>query len=158
IYMLLTGYDPSNFSPTGLAVPPSREDLPSVGSVVARYRPAERGALSYVALGGPVREGAVSGVGQFAGVLGGAFNPYQMYDDPARTLRLASLTLPPDVTLGRLQARLDLRSRVAGQGNLGPADFDGYYRQAFSVLESASAARAFRLDLEAPAARERYGL
>ena len=25
IYMLLTGYDPSNFSPTGLAVPPSRE-------------------------------------------------------------------------------------------------------------------------------------
>src|SRR2546428_102729 len=34
IYMLMTGYDPSNFSPTGLAVPPSREDLPSVGSVV----------------------------------------------------------------------------------------------------------------------------
>src|SRR5262245_40244328 len=31
IYMLLTGYDPSNFSPTGLAVPPSPEDLPSVG-------------------------------------------------------------------------------------------------------------------------------
>src|SRR5262245_31990127 len=30
IYMLMTGYDPSNFSPTGLAVPPSREDLPSV--------------------------------------------------------------------------------------------------------------------------------
>src|SRR5262249_55409018 len=25
IYMLMTGHDPSNFSPTGLAVPPSRE-------------------------------------------------------------------------------------------------------------------------------------
>jgi hypothetical protein len=157
IYMLLTGYDPSNFSPTGLAVPPSREDLPSVGSVVARYRPAERGSLGYVALGGAVREGAVSGVGQLAGVLGGAYNPYQMYDDPTRPLRLDSLALPPDVTLGRLQGRIELRSRMAGQGNLGPADFDGYYQQAFSLLESARAARAFRLELEVPPVRERYG-
>ena len=38
IYMLMTGYDPTNFSPTGLAVPPSREDLPSVGAVVARFQ------------------------------------------------------------------------------------------------------------------------
>ena len=30
IYMLMTGHSPTNFSPTGLAVPPSREDLPSV--------------------------------------------------------------------------------------------------------------------------------
>lgn len=157
IYMLLTGYDPSNFSPTGLAVPPSREDLPSVGSLVARYRPTDPGALGYVALSGPVREGAVSGVGQYAGVLGGAFNPYQMYDDPTRALPLESLTLTPDVTLGRLQARLDLRAGLRSQGGVGQADFDGYYQQAFSLLESARAARAFRLDLEAATTRERYG-
>jgi hypothetical protein len=30
IYMLMTGHESSNFSPTGLAVPPSRRDLPSV--------------------------------------------------------------------------------------------------------------------------------
>src|SRR5205085_8006465 len=80
IYMLMTGYDPSNFSPTGLAVPPSREDLPSIGAVASRFRRAPNGALGYVALGGAVREGSVTGVGQFAGVLGGAYNPYQMYD------------------------------------------------------------------------------
>ncbi len=167
IYMLMTGYDPSNFSPTGLAVPPSREDLPSVGSVVARFRPPQRGALGYVSLCGPVREGAVTGVGQYAGVLGGAYNPYQMYDDPTQTLNLESLTLPPDVTLGRLQARLDLRGSLAGQGRpphgLSPgtregADFDGYYQQAFSLLEAARAARAFRLDQEAVTTRQRYGL
>lgn len=156
IYMLMTGYDPSNFSLTGLAVPPSREDLPSIGSLVARYRPTDRGAMSYVALGGPVREGSVTGVGQFAGVLGGAYNPYQMYDDATGLVRLESLTLPPDITLGRLQARIDLRSRL-GTTNLGPADFDGYYQQAFSLLESARAARAFRLDLEATSMRESYG-
>src|SRR5262249_15007320 len=45
IYMLMTGHDPTNFSPTGLAVAPSREDLPCVGAVVSRYRPAARGAV-----------------------------------------------------------------------------------------------------------------
>src|SRR5262245_9068387 len=88
IYMLMTGHDPSNFSPTGLAVPLSREDLPSVGSVTSRYRPAAPGALGYVALCGPVKEGAVTGVGQFAGLLGGVHSPFQMYDDPTRPLRI----------------------------------------------------------------------
>lgn len=158
IYMLMTGYDPSNFSPTGLAVPPSREDLPSVGALVARFRPTDGGTLANVALCGPVREGSVSGVGQFAGVLGGAYNPYQMYDDPTQPLRLDSLTLPPDVTLGRLQARIELRGRLNGHGSsLAGDDFDGYYHQAFSLLESARAARAFQLDLETAPARERYG-
>ena len=160
IYMLMTGYDPSNFSPTGLAVPPSREDLPSVGALVARFRPTDGGALANVALCGPVREGSVSGVGQFAGVLGGAYNPYQMYDDPAQALPVESLTLPPDVTLGRLQARIDLRSRLGGpvsEAGSAAADFDGYYQRAFSLLESARAARAFQLDRETAPARDRYG-
>jgi hypothetical protein len=160
IYMLMTGYDPSNFSPTGLAVPPTREDLPSVGSVVARYRPADRGSLGYVTLSFPVREGAVSGVGQNAGVLGSSFDPFQMYEDATQPLRLESLALPPDVTLGRLQARIDLRTSLGGttpRGRGEGANFDGYYQQAFSLLESARAARAFRLDLEAQATRELYG-
>ncbi len=158
IYMLMTGYDPSNFTPTGLSVPPSREDLPSVGSLVARFRPSERGALSYVSLCGPVREGSVTGVGQFAGILGGAYNPFQMHDDPTQRLPLESLSLPADMTLGRLQARIDLRSRLSPSGRIGDADFDGYYQQAFSLIESARAASAFRIDLETPTMRESYGL
>jgi len=155
IYMLMTGYDPSNFSPTGLAVPPSREDLPSVGAVVARYRPSAAGSQSYVSLCGPVKEGAVTGVGQFAGVLGASYNPLQMYDDPTGPLRVESFTLPPDMTLGRLRARIDLRHGLGRQ--LGPAGFDSHYQQAFSLIESTRAARAFRLDLEAARLRESYG-
>ncbi|MSQ95653.1 MAG: DUF1501 domain-containing protein [Gemmataceae bacterium] len=158
IYMLMTGYDPSNFTPTGLSVPPSREDLPSVGALVARFRPSQRGAMSNVSLCGPVREGSVTGVGQFAGILGGAYNPFQMYDDPTLPLPLQSLSLPTDITLGRLQARIDLRGRLGNGIALGQADFDGYYQQAFSLIESASAASAFRIDLETPTMRESYGL
>ena len=157
IYTLLTGHDPTNFTPTGLAVPPSRDDLPSVGSSVAKYRPAQAGALSYVALCGPVKESVFIGVAQSAGLLGNAYDPYTMYDDPTAPPRAAEFTLPPDVTLGRLRARLDLRAAARARDDLGPADFNTFYGKAFSLIESDRAARAFRLDQEPAATRVEYG-
>jgi hypothetical protein len=157
IYMLMTGHDPSNFTPTGLAVPPSPEDLPSIGSVAVRYRPAAAGALGYVALCGPVKEGSVTGLGQGAGLLGGTCHPFQMYDDLTKNLKFDGLKLPPDVTLGRMRARLDMRAALASRKRLGPADFDTYYGKALSLLESTRTARAFHLDDEPAALRERYG-
>jgi hypothetical protein len=105
-----------------------------------------------------VREGAVSGLGQGAGLLGGAHDPFALYDDPTRELRLEALALPADTTLGRLQARIDLRASLGGRVALGRGDFDGYYGRAFSLLSSPATLRAFRLEAEAPALRERYGL
>src|SRR5262249_54844711 len=93
IYMVMTGADPTYFTPTGLSVPASREDLPSVGANVARYRPAAPGSLGYVAVCGPIREGAVSGVGQGAGLLGAAYDPFTMYEDASGPLRLDALQL-----------------------------------------------------------------
>lgn len=156
IYMLLTGYDPGNFSPTGLAVPPSREDLPSVGAVASRFRPATPGTLGYVALGGSVKEGVVTGVGQSAGLLGSAYDPFTMYEDPTLPVQVESLTLPPDVALGRLHARLDLRTSLAAPG--GPREFDGHYSKAFSLISSPRTVRAFRLEDEPRSLRERYGM
>ena len=156
IYMLMTGADPTNFTPTGLSVPPTREDLPSVGSIVARYRPANPGAMGYVALCGPVREGSVTGVAQAAGLLGAAHDPFTMYEDANAPLRLDALNLPPDVTLGRLRGRIDLR-RSLGGGSAGAKDFDGHYGRALSLLSSDRALAAFRLDRESEVLRERYG-
>ncbi len=158
IYMLMTGYDPSNFSPTGLAVPPSREDLPAVGAVAARYRPSDAGALGYVAVCGAVKEGAVTGLGQSAGLLGAAYDPYQMYADPTGPLPVENLELPPDMTLGRLRARVDLRSALAPRRVAGGAGFVGHYEKAFSLVSSAQAVRAFRLEQEPARLRERYGM
>jgi hypothetical protein len=157
IYTLLTGHDPTNFTPTGLAVPPSRDDLPSVGSATAKYRPAEPGALSYVALCEPVKESVFVGVAQSAGLLGNAYDPYTMYDDPLAQPRAAEFTLPSDVTLGRLRARLDLRAAARAREDLGPRDFNAFYGKAFSLIESDQAARAFRLDLEPVLSRHEYG-
>lgn len=176
IYMLMTGHDPSNFSPTGLAVPPSREDLPSVGAIAARYRPADPGKLSYAAVCGPVREGREVGIGQSAGLLGGGYDPFQMYDDPTQPLRLDAFTLPEGVSTGRLQARMDLRAamlsnRGAGAAPAGPAlaavtrpdvsrgtAFDAYYERALALIQSSRTVGAFRLDEEPATVRTRYGM
>jgi hypothetical protein len=157
IYTLLTGHDPTNFTPTGLAVPPSRDDLPSVGSATAKFRPADAGALSCVALCEPVKESVFIGVAQSAGLLGNAFDPYTMYDDPFAQLRAADFMLPPDIHLGRLRARLNLRAAARARDELGPRDFNTFYGKAFSLIESNRAARAFRLDLESSFTRAEYG-
>jgi hypothetical protein len=179
IYMLMTGHDPTNFTVTGLAVPASREDLPSVGSVIARYRPADAGRLGYVALCSPVKEGSQIGVGQGAGLLGATYDPFTMYDDPVQPLRLDTFTLPGDVTLDRLHARVDLRATIDAQRDAAAkrlnsgefsyetgrrpraestATFDAQYDKALSLVQSNAAVRAFRLDEEPAPVRERYGL
>jgi len=155
IYMLLTAADPTNFTATGLSVQPTREDLPSVGSNVARYRAARPGALSYAAICGPVREGAQAGVAQGAGLLGPTFDPLTMYEDPTAPLKLDALNLPPDVTLGRLQGRLDLRGSLGAAGVA--KDFDAHYGRALSLLSAERTLRAFRLEREPEPVRERYG-
>jgi len=167
IYMLMTGHDPGNFSPTGLAVPPSRSDLPSIGSVAARYRPAEKRGFSYVALGAPVKEGSVVGVGQGAGLLGAAYDPYAMYEDPTQPLKLEVFTLPGEVTLDRLKARTDLRQVIETRlGADAPSlsqrtsgiPIDAFYEKALALIQSTGAIKAFQLEQEAATLRSRYGM
>jgi hypothetical protein len=156
IYMLMTGAGPLNFSPTGLSVPPSREDLPSVGAIAARYRPVVAGRLGFVSVCGPIIEGAVTGVGQSAGILGAAHDPFQMYQNPLEPLNVETLTLPPDVTLGRMKARFDLRG--IGSGPVGAVGgFDAHYDRALALLGTAATSRAFRLEDEPARVRDRYG-
>lgn len=165
IYMLLTGHSPTNFSPTGLAVPPSREDLPSVGANVARYCRADRGRFSHVAVGAPVKEGKVIGVGQSAGLHGAAYDPYTMYDDATKPLKPLGFTLPEDVTLDRIGSRVDLRAiidsrrdRTSAAATESQTTFDEYYEQALSLIQTRRAADAFQLTGESPKTRERYGM
>ena len=161
IYMLMTGHNPTNFSPTGLAVPPSREDLPSIGANISRYRSADAGRFSSVAVGAPVMEGRVVGVGQSAGLHGAAFDPYTMYDDATKRLSPVGFTLPGDVTLERIASRLDLRAVIDARCQAirqSQTTFDRFYDQALSLIQSRRGVEAFRLETETPERRQRYGM
>src|SRR5262245_36275158 len=160
IYMLMTGHDPTNFSPTGLARPPSRDDLPSVSANVAKHRPATPGRFNNVAICGPVLEAGVVGVGQSAGLLGAAYDPYTMYDDATKPLRPSGFILPTDMPIDRLSSRLDLRRVLdehCAQISRQQSTFDEFYGTAFSLIQTERAVRAFRLEEETAALRERYG-
>ena len=168
IYMLMTGHDPTNFSPTGLAAPPSRDDLPSMGAIVSRYRAAETGCFSNVAVCGPVKEGKEVGVGQSAGLFGAAHDPYALYDNATLPILPQGFVLPESVSLDRLDSRVDLRGVIerrtdalaaAATAKAGPAQaFDAYYDTALSLIRSDRAVRAFRLEDEGASTRERYGM
>lgn len=161
IYMLMTGHDPSNFSPTGLARPPSRDDLPSVSANVAKYRPAMQGRFSNIAICGPVLEGREIGVGQSAGLLGAAYDPVTMYDDPTKPITPIGFTLPEQVTLERLAGRIDLRRVIDERCQAirkSGATFDQFYDTALALIQTERAVRAFRLEDESAVVRSRYGI
>lgn len=159
IYMLMTGHDPGNFSPTGLAVPPSREDLPGVGAVISRFRPATAGGVSNVAVCGPTKEAAVVGLGQGAGLLGATHDPLTNYEDPTRPINLETFSLAGGMTVERLQRRVELEQRLADQASGGARGraWSDQRRLALSLLQQSATIEAFRLERESVAVRARYG-
>jgi len=82
------------FRRRGLAVPPARDDL-----AVGRFH---RGSAAPVGVGraelrGRVRSGQKGkevGIGQSAGILGAAYDPFTMYDDPTQPLKLEASRFP----------------------------------------------------------------
>jgi uncharacterized protein (DUF1501 family) len=118
--------------------------------------------LPFVMLPRPLQESNVIGKGGTAGFLGAAFDPYYFYQDPAKELNLADLTLRPEVS----RERLERRSRLLKSVNDAMPDMekavekyalDSYYQKAFDLVSSGRARDAFDLTKEADALRDRYG-
>lgn len=125
---------------------------PSMGSIAAKFRGANApGIPGYVALA----DSLVSDVWG-AGHMGGDFEPVSGKDLAGR------LTLSEGLTVDRLGTRRDLlaqmddwKRRVHGHEQIAAAD--RYTQQAYEVLMTGAAQRAFQLDAEPPAMRDRYG-
>jgi hypothetical protein len=99
--------------------------------------------------------------GQFAGWLGQAYNPLTIDADPSYAeYHVGDFALPAEMSLARLEDRRGLLVQVNEQlrrlERTAPA-MDGYYRRAFELLSSAAGGRAFDLDAEPSAVRDRYG-
>ncbi len=142
------------------------EDWPSLASMVARFGDRAGGWPPSVVLpwytqfAGQDRPIA----GQTGGRMGAAYRPFLVQGDPSRPdFRMEGLDLPDDVPLGRAEARDALRRRLeradraAGQGASQDRSFRENYATAFAMLSNPRASRAFEIDREPPAARDRYG-
>lgn len=159
VYAALTGHDRGEQG--GGAKP---DDHPSPGSVLAKLRPTPAGSLPYITLPYKTKEGAGGPLqpGFLAGFMGATYDPFWVLDNPnTPNFHVRNLTLPEGLALDRMQARRSLLSsldrglRVKSNQTLD--SLDDFQSQAFDLLTSNRAQRAFKLDEEPASVRDSYG-
>ena len=159
VYAALTGHDRGEqgggFKPT---------DHPSPGSVLAKLRPQRTLVPPYVALPYKTQEGAGGPLqpGFMGGFLGAPFDPFWIVEDPnSPQFHVRNLSLPEDVSADRMSQRSRLLSeldrRTERQAERSLAAMNDFQRQAFEMLTSAAARKAFDLAAEKSETRDRYG-
>jgi uncharacterized protein (DUF1501 family) len=162
IYQMMTGYTPDKVSPSGQLEPPNRADYPHMGCEVARLRPPEDPMLPFVMLPRPLQESNVIGKGGTAGFLGAAYDPYYLFQDPNQSISTADLSLRPEVNQTRMERRASLLHKVdqampAIEKAVSEYALDTYDKKALELILSGRARRAFDLNEEPAAMRDRYG-
>ena len=163
IYQMMTGYTPDRVSPSGQLEPPASNDFPCIGSNIAKMRGQIGSMLPFVQLPRPLQESNVIGKGGTAGFLGAAYDPYYMFQDPAKAINLSDFALRAEVSPERMQKRASLLQKVnAAMPDIEKAvkenALDNYYQKALDLVISGKARDAFDLTKEPQALREQYGM
>jgi hypothetical protein len=141
----------------------SRDDWPCYSSGVHYLRPRRDGVPAGVNLPTFLMEGPLTWPGQHAGFLGPRHDPWQLSRDPnAPDFRVNDLSLAEGIQVDRLSDRRALLARVDGQRKWLASQAEGrrltdQQERAFAVLTSGRVARAFEIDREPAAVRERFG-
>jgi hypothetical protein len=162
MYQMMTGYPPDKVSPSGQLEPPSPRDFPHMGCQVSKLKPPEGPMLPFVEMPRPLQESNVVGKGGAAGFLGKALDPYRLYQDPNKEVKLEDLSLRADVPPERLRDRFTLLKGINGsmpelEKAVSPFALNEYYEKAFDLVLSGKARDAFDLAKEPDNVRERYG-
>jgi hypothetical protein len=161
LYHTIPSHGPASvFMTTGNKPTPALQ-YPSMGSLVARLLPGEKGVPPYVSFGGV-------GGGGVAGYLGTAYNPFTVEGagggkGGGGSMRVRGIQLPAGFTLAELEDRdrllqgFDATFReLDGSANL-VEGMDAFHRQALEILRSDRTKKAFDLAQETQALRDRYG-
>lgn len=142
-----------------------RESLdlfPGYGSVVDAVAPNTNGMPTFVSYPYQISDGSTT-PGQRASFLGKQHDPLFFRDDPNQTnFKLSQLSLPSDVTLGRLQDRRQLQELINNQAkaldrSAAARGLDAYYERALAMLNSEKVRDAFDLSREPDVVRDAYG-
>jgi hypothetical protein len=132
-------------------------DNPAAGAVTARLRGANApGVPAYVSVSRPMRFGG-------AAYLGPSYAAFNAQGDPNHPrFSVGNLTLHKRVSLDRLDDRRHLLTALDSQRRLADSQgvaqsLDDFSREAFDMVTSDRARRAFDIQAEDPRVRERYG-
>lgn len=158
LYHTIPSHGPATvFMTTGNKPTPALQ-YPSLGSLSAKLLPTDPGVPPYVSFS-DLRNGAAGG----AGYMGTAYNPFTVEGAGGKTMRVRGISLPTEFSLEQLEDRQKL---LAGfDGAFRNADrsadlvegLDTFHKQALEILRSDKTRKAFQLEQEPDALRERYG-
>ena len=142
-----------------------RESLdlfPAYGSVIDAVAPNANSMPTFVSYPYSIADGSTT-PGQRASFLGKQHDPLFFRNDPKDPdFRLSQLSLPQDVSLGRLQDRRQLQQLINQQAktldqSAAAQGLDAYYERALRMLNSDQVRDAFDLSKEPDVLREAYG-
>jgi hypothetical protein len=164
-YLALTGYSHPKHETLGIEPPATPQDMPALGSVVAKLRPATRPVFPYVALGDLRHFGNNDSLGATAGCLGSTYEPYTLpfqtrtnreVDTRAVTAVMAD-TKGTDLA-GR-RTLLDQMNKAAPalQAAAEARTLDDAARRAYELLSTSATREAFDLSREPQKLRDVYG-
>ena len=132
-------------------------EMPCVGAITSRVRgPNQPGLPAFVSLQSRMRYG-------LSAYLGKAFNPFVVSADPNRSsFRVDNLGLERSLTFDRLAGRRDLldqldRTRQVVDTRGVAVAMDKFVGEAFEMVTSGKAQKAFDVGAEPDSVRDRYG-
>lgn len=141
-----------------------RRDAPGIGSILMKLRGSHRSLPAAVQLPYWIQQGAAGRfAGQTAGFLGANYDPLPMFYEEKESLPgtlPADYRLPEEISANRLSDRARLLSTLDGEFEAGERllrHFTQFHYQAFEILNSSGAWRAFGIDDETPETIDRYG-
>lgn len=160
-YVALTGREPLINIVTLNA---SSNDFPHPGSIVDHLDRTPRDVPTSVSLPTMIADGPFRTPGEFAGFLGKKHDPVWVLKDPsAKDFNVDELKLPAGVSVDRIRDRQRTLSQLGQLSHLADAaaaDVRGisdYQARAVDLVTSTAAQKAFDLQLEPDAMRDRYG-
>ncbi len=164
-YLALTGYSHPKNAILGIEPPATPQDMPSLGSVISKLRPADKPVFPYVALGDLRHFGNNDSMGQLAGCLGKVYDPFTVpFVRPLTgTLDIQGVeTLWREADARRLGSRRRLldqlnRAAAAMEATVGMRNLDDFTRRAYELLASPASRNAFDLGKEPQRVRDAYG-
>src|SRR5205807_9476874 len=139
-------------------------DFPTYGAVVRKLRPRDGPLPAAISLNAPANQVSANNhifPGFFAGLLGSAYDPLFVADDP-NTAGFRPFPVLEGPARRRLLGRRSLRAAVEHQCRVlesaaAVREFDAYQEKALRLVSSPEARRAFDLAREGDRTRERYG-
>jgi hypothetical protein len=132
--------------------------FPTLGSSVSYALGARAHVLPYVALPYTIYN-VVQLPGQTPGILGGAYDRFQVAGNPnAADFRISALEPPAERQPAQLASREELLHQLDALPASGqPSKMGGYQERALQLISSDAVRKSFDIAQEKPAVRERYG-